>query len=155
MWFYVRNLSSSLPLRTPGPPVKKTSWNSRGDGVDQVNFLRGEIEKLKADHRITGASVIVHWTLWRIQPPQRRVHLGFQYTGEEDPTRYTHAMISEADLKGRVDRLLKNAVWKPSISGTFRSGRHPREILLRVVDCSLNRVLLSSSRVDPVSVDGA
>ena len=135
--------------------MKKPSWNSRGDGADQVNFLLGEIERLKADHRITGASVIVHWTLWRIQPMQRRVHLGFQYTGEEDPTRYTHAMISEADLKGRVDRSLKNAVWKPSISGTFRSGRHPREILLRVVDCSLNRVLLSSSRVDPVSVDGA
>ena len=25
MWFYVTNLSSSLPLRTPGPPVKKPS----------------------------------------------------------------------------------------------------------------------------------
>jgi len=119
MWFYVRNLSSSFPLRTPGPPVKKSSWNYRGDSADQVNFLLGEIERLKADHRITGASVIVHWTLWRIQPLQRRVHLGFQYTGEEDPTRYTHAMISEADLKGRVDRSLKNAVWKPSISGRY------------------------------------
>ena len=25
MWFYVSNLSSSLPLRTPGPPMKKSS----------------------------------------------------------------------------------------------------------------------------------
>ena len=41
MWFYVRNLSSSLPLRTPGPPVKRPSWNSRGGRVDQVNFLLG------------------------------------------------------------------------------------------------------------------
>ena len=45
MWFYVRNLSSSVPLRTRGPPVKRSSWNSRGDNVDQVNFLLGEIEK--------------------------------------------------------------------------------------------------------------
>ena len=110
IWFYVRNLSSSLPAWTPGPPVKKPSWNSRGDSADQVNFLLGEIDRMKADHQITGTSMIVHWTLRRIQPLQRRVHLGFQYTGEEDPTRYTHAMISEADLKGRVDRLLKNAV---------------------------------------------
>ena len=43
MWFYVRNLSSSLPLRTPGPPVKRPSWNSRGGRADQVNFLRGEM----------------------------------------------------------------------------------------------------------------
>ena len=152
MWFYVRNLSSSLPVQTLGSPMKKPNWNSRGDSVDQVNFLLREIERLKVDHQITGTSMIVHWTLRRIQPLQRQVHLGFQYTGEEDPTRYTRAKISEANLKGRVDRLLKNAVWKPSISGMFRSGRHPREILLRVVDCSLNRVLLPSSRVDQVSV---
>ena len=50
-----------------------------------------------------------------------------------------------------MDRLQKNAVWKPSISGTFRAGRRPQEVLLRVVGCSLNRVLLSSSRVDLVS----
>ena len=43
---------------------------------------------------------------------------------------------------------LKNVVWKPSLSGTFRAGRHPREVLLRVVYHSSNRVLLSSSRVD-------
>ena len=77
MWFYVRNLSSSLPLRTPESPVKKPSWNSRGGRADQVNFLLGEIERLKADHQITGASVIVHWILRRVQPLQQWVHLGF------------------------------------------------------------------------------
>ena len=77
--------------------------------------------------------------------------MGFEYTGEMDPTRYTHAKISETDLKDRVARLLKNVAWKPSISGTFRAGRRPREVLFRVVDCSQCRVLLSSSQVDLVS----
>jgi len=93
MWFYVRNESSSLPRRTPGPPVKKPSWNSEGGNVDQINFLLGEIGRLKADHQISGASVIVHWMLERIQPLQRRVHFGFQYMGETDPTRYTRSKI--------------------------------------------------------------
>jgi hypothetical protein len=106
---------------------------------------------LKADHQITGAFVIVHWILQRIQPLQQRVHFGFQYTGEEDPTRYSRAKISEDELKDRVGGLLKNVIWKLSLSGTFRAGKRPREVLLRVVDCSLNRVLLSSSRVDLVS----
>ena len=119
--------------------------------MDQVNFLLVEIERLKVDQQITSVSVVAHWTLRRVQPLQQQVHLSFQYTGEEDPTRYTHARISEVDLRGRVDRLLKNAVWKPSISGTFRAGRRPQEVLLRVVGCSLNRVLLLSSRVDLVS----
>jgi len=60
MWFYIRNLSSFLPLRTPGPPVKKPSWNSKSGRVDQVNFLLGEIEVLKAEHQITGASVVAN-----------------------------------------------------------------------------------------------
>ena len=106
--------------------------------MDQVNFLLGEIERLKADHRITGASIIVHWILRRVQPLQRLIHPGFEYKGEEDPTRYTRAKISKDELKDRVSGLLKNVAWKLSISGTFRAGRHPQEVLLQVVDCSLN-----------------
>jgi len=110
--------------------VKKPSWNSKGGNVDQVNFLLGEIEKLKADHQISGASVVAHWSLWRIQPQQQRVHLGFQYTGEADPSRYTRSQISEVELKDRVARLLKNVVGKANIFGTFRAGRRPREVLV-------------------------
>jgi len=130
MWFYVRNLSSSLPLHTPGPPLKKPSWNSRRGRVDQVNFLLGEIERLKTDHQITGVSVIAHWSLRRVQPLQRRVHLAYQYTGEEDPTRYTLEKISVDELEGRVAALLKNINWRPSFSGAFRADRRPREVLL-------------------------
>ena len=65
MWFYIRNLSS-LPVCISGPPVKRPSWNSRVGRVDQVNFLLGEIERLKADHQITGVSVVAHWSLRRV-----------------------------------------------------------------------------------------
>jgi hypothetical protein len=50
-----------------------------------------------------------------------------------------------------VARLLKNVYGKASISRTSRARRRPREVLLRVVDCSRYRVFLSSSRVDLVS----
>ena len=50
----------------PIPPVKKPSWNLKGGNVDQVNFLVGEIERLKVDHQICGASVIAHWSMRRI-----------------------------------------------------------------------------------------
>ena len=83
------------------------------------------------------------------------VHLGFQYTGGTDPSRYSRSKVAEENLKDRVLGLLKNVAGTANIAGTFSAGRRPREVLLRVVDCSLNRVLLSSSRVDPVSVDGA
>ena len=101
-----------------------------------MNFLLEEIEKLKADHQISSASVIVHWTLRRSQSLQRRVHLGFQYMSEEDPTRFTRFKIFEAELKDRVARLLKNVVGTVEIAGSFRASRRPREVLLRVVNCS-------------------
>jgi len=56
--------------------------------------------------------------------------------GETDPSRFTRSMISEVELKDRVARLLKNVVGKANITGTFRAGRRPQEVLLRVVDCS-------------------
>ena len=129
MWFYIRELSSSLPLRTPGPPVKKSNWNSKGSGGNEVNFLLGKIERLKADHQICGASVIAYWSMRRIQPLQRRVNLGFQYTGEADPSRYTRTKIAEDDLKDRVLELLKNVPGTANISETSNAVRHPREVL--------------------------
>ena len=114
--------------------MKKSSWNSKGSGGSQVNFLLGEIEKLKADHWICGASVIAHWSMRRIRPLQRRVHLGFQYTGGADPSHYSRSRITEDDLKDRVLGFLKNVAGTANIVGTFSAGRCPWEVLFRVVD---------------------
>ena len=70
----------------------------------------------------------------RIQPLQRRVNLGFQYAGEADPSCYTRTKITEDDLKDRVLGLLKNVAGTANVAGTFSAGRHPREVLFRVVD---------------------
>ena len=134
MWFYIENLSSSLPPRTPGPPVKKPNWNSKGSGGDQVNFLLGEIERLKAEHQICGASVITNWSMRRIQPLQRRVHFGFQYEGETDPSHYTRTKITEDDLKDQVLELLKNVPETANVAETFNAARRPWEVLLRVAE---------------------
>ena len=130
MWFYVQNESPSLPRRSTGSPVKKDSWNSKEGSVGQINFLLGEIDLLKKDHQISGASVIAHWSLRKIQPLQQRVNLGFQFIGEKDPTTYTQFRISHGDLKRWVERLLKNVVSEAKIGGTLKAGRHPREVFL-------------------------
>ena len=97
--------------------------------MDQVNFLLGEIDLLKKKNKISRALVVAHWSLRRVQPLQQRVHLGFQFTGEKDPTRYTRFKISNADLKRRMDRLMKGVTGEASIKGTFKAGRRPREVL--------------------------
>ena len=84
---------------------------------------------MKTDHQICGASVIAHWSLRRIQPLQRWVNCGFQYTGEADPSRYTRTKISEDDLKDQVLELLKNMLGTTNVAGTFSAVRRPREVL--------------------------
>ena len=114
--------------------MKRVSWNSKGGNVDQVNFLLGEIERLKADHQICGASVVTHWSMRRIQPLQQWVHLGFQYTGGADPSRYSRSKITEDDLKDWVLGLLKNVAGTTNIARTFSAGRSSQEVLFLVVD---------------------
>ena len=81
------------------------------------------------DHQICGASVIAHWSMRRIQPLQRRVHLGFQDTGGVDPSCYSRSKITEDDLKDRVLGLLKNVAGTANVAWTFNAGRRPREVL--------------------------
>ena len=69
--------------------------------------------------------MVAHWSLRRVQLLQRQVHLTFEYTDEEDPTRYTREKISEDELEDRVGVLLKNIDWRPSFSGAFRADRRP------------------------------
>ena len=65
----------------------------------------------------------------RIQPLQRRINLGFQYTGEADPSRYTRTKIAEDELKDRVLELLKNVLGTANIARSFSAVRRPREVL--------------------------
>ena len=60
---------------------------------------------------------------------QQRVHLGFQYTGGADPSRYSRSKITEDDLKDRVLGLLKNVAGTANIAGTFSADKHPWEVL--------------------------
>ena len=96
-----------------------------------MNYLLGEIDLLKKDRKISGASVVAHWMCRRIQPLQQRVHLGFQFTGEEEPTRFTRDKISHADVMHRVNRVLEGIVRMPNVGGTFRAGKRPREVSLK------------------------
>ena len=61
---------------------------------------------------------------------QRWVHLGFQYEGEMDPSRYTRTKITEDDLKDRVLELLKNVPEVANVAGTFSAARRPRVLLV-------------------------
>ena len=65
----------------------------------------------------------------RIQPLQQRKNLGFDFAGEDDPSRFTPDKISHADALRRVCRVLDGVDVMPVCGGDFRLNKRPREVV--------------------------
>jgi hypothetical protein len=95
-WFYVKNHAPHLPEKMNNPPVVRPEWNielSRGD-MDQVEELLRTIEAHKLTG-VTGASVMFSFFKHRVQPIQQHHKLGFEYAGNEDPSRMCAEELSD------------------------------------------------------------
>jgi hypothetical protein len=98
----------------------RPEWNielSRGD-MDQVEELLDTI----AAHKlmgVTSASVIFSFFKHRVQPIQQCHHLGFEYTGAEDPSCMCAEELSDEAALLRVKRVLLDVDAVPYIPGLF------------------------------------
>ena len=126
-WFYIENQAPALPARTSRPPVPRTSWNVTVEDLAQVNELLDMIDHLKK-MKITGASVVGNWVMRRIQPLQKRANLGYEYTGEDDPSRLDSKKISDADALCLVSRVLDGVEARPVLGEDFQHNSRPREV---------------------------
>ena len=97
------------------------------EGLAQVNELLDMIDHLKK-MKITGASVVGNWVMRRIQPLQKRANLGYEYTGEGDPSCLDSKKISDADALRLVSRVLDGVEARPVLGEDFRHNSRPREV---------------------------
>jgi hypothetical protein len=126
IWFYVRNLKSPLPERTPGAPKALASWMSIGPGGSQVDKLCGTLERLKKRGVTGGRGTIVYSFLGRrVQLLQRRIHPGFKYEGLEDPSRFYPEKINYSDLFKRCCKLLDDFDKVPAFPMLFNAANLP------------------------------
>ena len=86
-WFYINKHAPALPERTPRPPQKHKEWYAHAENVDQVDELLEKIAERRKEG-VTGAMIVVSWLRRQFQPLQCRSHLGFEYTGMFDPSRF-------------------------------------------------------------------
>jgi hypothetical protein len=112
----------------------RSEWNielSRGD-MDQVEELLDTI----AAHKlmgVTGASVIFSFFKHRVQPIQQRHHLGFEYTGAEDPSRMCAEELSDEAAHLRVRQVLLDVDAVPCVPGLFSARSPPRPVSIRLL----------------------
>jgi hypothetical protein len=94
-------------------------------GRDQVQKLCAGIAKLKKAG-VTGGTVVYSFNDHRVQPLQKRAHLGFRYEGTDDPSRFSLVKINASDLFKRFCKVLNDFENVPILPTLF-SIRNPPE----------------------------
>ena len=76
---------------------------ARAPRTDPRNIWNDPVEKLD------GPSVVGSFISRRVQPCQRRVHPGYEYQGNTDPTRMRQRALDKIEVKARIGELFNLA----------------------------------------------
>jgi hypothetical protein len=80
-WFYIREEPNTATFCDIGyVPEKRDSWNERPEYTRQVR----ELMALLLWNRLDGPAVVGSFISRRVQPCQKRVHVGYEYQGSVD-----------------------------------------------------------------------
>jgi hypothetical protein len=91
-----------------GLPEEQDSWGVMDDFTmdDECQLCSRRISKLVFSG-FTGADTIYCWVSRRIQPLQYRPALMCQYSGIDDPQRYTKEELSSEEIEHRIRNIIK------------------------------------------------
>ena len=121
------------PLETHeniSPPVSTLAWSA---GLDREEMAKiqpfiDRIYELK-NEGVSGLAIAASFMRRKIQPLQERVHLGFEFTRLDDPTRLTKDEVFDEEVLKRL-RLVLSGVGSslPKPPTEFWVGNPPRAV---------------------------
>nr|XP_034570691.1 uncharacterized protein LOC117835459 [Setaria viridis] len=117
-WFYIGNHNPRLPMVTGHALKHAENWVSEPEDSPKLDHLLHQIAKLKA-LGLTGVNVAASFLKRRIQPLQKRAHLGGEYTGFNDPSRMSPDDISDDDVEALLAKFFRNYQGVPVIPSTL------------------------------------
>jgi hypothetical protein len=91
-----------------GPAKEQDSWGVMDEFTmdDECQLCSQRILKLVFSG-LTGANTIHCWISWRIQPLQYRPALMCEYSGIDDPQRYSKEELSAEEIEHRIRNIIK------------------------------------------------
>jgi len=126
-WFYIDNHAPALPERTPRPPQKRNEWYAHAENVDQVDELLKKIAESQKEG-VTGATVVVSWLRRQFQPLQCHSHLGFEYTGLYDPSRFLSERTCQEEVMVLLHNLFEGVSSIPLLPKLFHVNNPPKQV---------------------------
>ena len=84
---------------------------------------------------VTGATVVSSWLRRRVQPLQFRSHLGFEYTGLHDPSRFSSEKTCRDEAMVLLYNLFEGVTSMPELLDLFQVSDLPKQVRLSVIEC--------------------
>jgi hypothetical protein len=108
-WFYCENHEPNLPPFVDRLPEFQGSWSEEPTPLElpHVAALTNKINLLK-ECGLTGVCVATQWLAYRVLPLKKQVHLGWEYSGFQDPTRETSDKITLVHLVKLLEEMFQD-----------------------------------------------
>jgi hypothetical protein len=108
-WFYYENHEPSLPPFVGQLSEFQGSWNEEPTPLKlpHVTALTKKINLLK-ERSLTGACMAAHWLAHRVIHLKKQVHLGWEYSGVQNPTRETNEKITLEHLVKLLEEMFQD-----------------------------------------------
>ena len=97
---------------------------------------------------MTGATVVSSWFRRQVQPLQCRSHLGFEYAGLRDPSRFSLEKTGRDDAMVLFYNLFEGVTSMPKLSDLFHASNPPKQVRFSVIEffSELSFCALANSR---------
>ena len=95
--------------------------------MDQVDEL---LERIAARRKegVIGATIVVSWIRRQFQPLQCRRHLGFEYTGLYDPSRFSSERTCQEEVMVLLHNLFEGVSSIPLLPELFQVRNPPKQV---------------------------
>ena len=128
MWFYIDNHAPALLDRVPGPPKRCHEWFNHGYIQVQEEELLQRIVVLR-NKGVTGAIVVFSWLGRQIQLLQKCCHAGFEYSGLDDPSRFSSDIIHPSEAMAILYSILEGVDSEPELPKLYRRKNPPNPVI--------------------------
>ena len=103
-------------------------WDKKLESPAEIQVIQPLLDRISMlkQQGLTGFGIVSSFLHRRVQPLKEREHLGFEYSGAEDPSRMVPALeLTNEEVLERLQKMLKGASVVPLTISEFSANNPP------------------------------